>query len=542
MGESSAVADRGRQLASAAFAKVSVEGDLRAAEEFLWQAVRASPSPTLEGAIATSSVVLVADGDICAAQRLLRTAIGTEARVAATSANAALRTLAYICHNGGRAELWAALRRQVGLEQGRARRPDQADLLVVEALAAAVADPGHIPLAALSLMDAEIARLSQHADPSRVTRIAMAATYVDRLPGCREALRRVARDARAGGRLAEVINADILLAIDAYQAGRWDETLRLAEATAALSQAQGYELQRYTSYLQAAFVLADRGHVEAARLLADQVLGWATPRTAGRLQSSARYAFVRCALAESDFGAAYDHAVRIDPGGDQLRPPWVMLDLVEAALRTGRGAEAAAAAGALRDAGVAAVSPRMNLLVTTAEALVAADADADELFGRAVAIDGTERWPFDLARTRLLYGEWLRRCGGPSRAAEPPRSHLITTARAHLAAARDAFQLLGARTWAERASAELRATGQLRQQGLNEGLTPQELQIAQLAATGLTNKQIGSRLFLSPRTVGAHLYRIFPKLGITSRAALRDALSAQLGTPSRRGDLAWRNG
>ena len=71
MGESSAVADRGRQLATTALDKVSVEGDLRAAEEFLWQAVRASPRPTLEGAIATSSVVLAADGDICAAQRLL---------------------------------------------------------------------------------------------------------------------------------------------------------------------------------------------------------------------------------------------------------------------------------------------------------------------------------------------------------------------------------------------------------------------------------------------------------------------------------------
>ena len=151
------------------------------------------------------------------------------------------------------------------------------------------------------------------------------------------------------------------------------------------------------------------------------------------------------------------------------------------------------------------------------------------------------RWPFDLARTHLLHGEWLRRCCGPGRA-DQPRSHSTTAARAQLVAARDLFAQLGARTWADRASAELRATGQVRQQGPSEELTPQEFEIAQLAATGLTNKQIGSRLFLSPRTVGAHLYRIFPKLGITSRAALRDALSAQPGTPSAGADLAWRIG
>ena len=77
---------------------------------------------------------------------------------------------------------------------------------------------------------------------------------------------------------------------------------------------------------------------------------------------------------------------------------------------------------------------------------------------------------------------------------------------------------------------ELRATGQTRPRVAphdREALTPQELEIALLAATGLSNKQIGNRLFLSHRTVGAHLYRVFPKLGITSRAALRDALPHQ---------------
>ena len=115
----------------------------------------------------------------------------------------------------------------------------------------------------------------------------------------------------------------------------------------------------------------------------------------------------------------------------------------------------------------------------------------------------------------LLYGERLR------------RAREITRARHHLQAALAAFEELGASAWAERAAAELAATApRLRREADPEDqLSAQELQVAELAAAGLTNKQIGARLYLSPRTVSAHLYRIFPKLGITSRAALRDALS-----------------
>ena len=90
------------------------------------------------------------------------------------------------------------------------------------------------------------------------------------------------------------------------------------------------------------------------------------------------------------------------------------------------------------------------------------------------------------------------------------------------------FRRLGAQPWAARAASELRAAGQpvpVLAQPPAARLTAQELQIAELAAAGLTNKQIAQQLYLSPRTVGSHLYRIFPRLGITTRAALRDALS-----------------
>ncbi|WP_164700744.1 LuxR C-terminal-related transcriptional regulator, partial [Modestobacter sp. KNN46-3] len=127
-------------------------------------------------------------------------------------------------------------------------------------------------------------------------------------------------------------------------------------------------------------------------------------------------------------------------------------------------------------------------------------------------------WPFARARLQLAHGAWLRRC---RRAAE---------SRAPLRAARDTFDALGAAAWGDRARQELRASGEQsrpRTPEAREQLSPQELLIAQLAAEGLTNREIGARLYLSHRTVGTHLHRIFPKLGITSRVALRAAIGPE---------------
>ena len=167
------------------------------------------------------------------------------------------------------------------------------------------------------------------------------------------------------------------------------------------------------------------------------------------------------------------------------------------------------------DADVASLSPRLAMLVAGATALL--DDGTNDAFERALAIPDATRWPFDLARVHLTYGERLR------------RDRATSDARRHLSAAQDIFNQLGAAPWAARASSELRATGQPADHGERPdaaALTPQQREIATLAAAGLTNKQIGERLFLSHRTVGTHLYQIFPKLGVTSRAALRDALAA----------------
>jgi DNA-binding NarL/FixJ family response regulator len=162
-------------------------------------------------------------------------------------------------------------------------------------------------------------------------------------------------------------------------------------------------------------------------------------------------------------------------------------------------------------------SPWIHACLRSARALLATDEDAEDLYAVALAADVT-RYPVMRARLQLAYGRWLR------------RQRRNADSRAPLRAAREAFDALGLIPWAQRARRELRASGEKshpRTPTAREQLTPQELQIAQLAAEGLSNREIGEQLYLSPRTVGTHLYRIFPKLGITSRSQLHTVLEPE---------------
>jgi DNA-binding CsgD family transcriptional regulator len=138
---------------------------------------------------------------------------------------------------------------------------------------------------------------------------------------------------------------------------------------------------------------------------------------------------------------------------------------------------------------------------------------ADEHYSAALRHSRGGDRSYDAARTHLVYGEWLR------------RQRRRSDARAHLDQAHDAFARLGAATWAERARAELEALGdrpvaRVHDADLLNRLTPQELQVVRLAAAGYSNREIGAQLYLSPRTVGHHLYKAFPKIGVSRRMEL----------------------
>ena len=205
-----------------------------------------------------------------------------------------------------------------------------------------------------------------------------------------------------------------------------------------------------------------------------------------------------------------------DPGERCYHPPTfgAVGDLAEAAVHSGRTGQARAVVAATPLLHAPGASAWIRAGMTLARPLLALDDEADGVFETSLSTDLT-RWPVHRARLQLAHGVWLRR-----------RRH-VAASRAPLRAARDAFDVLGAVPWSEQARRELRASGEAsrpRSSYDRERLTPQELQIAHLAAEGLSNREIGQQLFLSHRTVGSHLYRIFPKLGITSRGQLAKAL------------------
>jgi DNA-binding CsgD family transcriptional regulator len=182
-------------------------------------------------------------------------------------------------------------------------------------------------------------------------------------------------------------------------------------------------------------------------------------------------------------------------------------NLVEAAMRLGRERPAASATRLFTAWADRVGQPWAAAVALRCRALLADDAD---LFARAVRL---RAHPFEQARTELLYGERLR------------RDRRTSEARTQLRTAAETFERLGALPWAERARSELRATGETRHvrehaADLADRLTPQELQSVRLAATGLSNREIAERLFVSPRTIGYHLYKAYPKLGVTTRAEL----------------------
>ncbi|MFL5999428.1 MAG: ATP-binding protein [Streptomyces sp.] len=319
------------------------------------------------------------------------------------------------------------------------------------------------------------------------------------------------------GLLARTVGADAWSALVVGDLGAaiaaTEESRRLARET---SQTMMYALMTAT----AAKLAAVRGEVDSALRLAEEAEEIGLPAGARPVLATATTARGLAALGAGRFEEAFGHFRRLHDPADPAFQVALRLttvgDLVDAATHCGRPEAVLPIVTDLEEVAKVTPAPVLHADLRLARALLAADEDADPLFTAALGAD-LGAWPLIRARTQLAYGEWLR------------RRRRSVESRDHLRAARDMFDALGAIPWGEKARQELRAAGETsrrRAPDARDQLTAHELQIVRLAADGLTNREIGQRLYLSHRTVSSHLHRIFPKLGVVSRAELRTVVSA----------------
>ncbi|MBF6135187.1 AAA family ATPase [Nocardia otitidiscaviarum] len=254
-----------------------------------------------------------------------------------------------------------------------------------------------------------------------------------------------------------------------------------------------------------------RGDAEAT-LAAVAVQAGPEAETPGGLQVQlARGALVVLHLSRCDYPAARQAALTVFDEDPPHFGNTVLPDLIEAAVRCGDTATAAQALDRLARRANASGTPWALGVLARGRALLADDAEAERYYREALELLGSTPLTTEVARTRLLYGEWLR------------RRRRRRDARDQLHGAHELFLDMGASGFAERARTELAGTGETareRSPGSARRLTPRELQIAHLAATGITNQQIAAELFLSTATVEYHLRKVFRKLDVTSRREL----------------------
>jgi DNA-binding NarL/FixJ family response regulator len=327
---------------------------------------------------------------------------------------------------------------------------------------------------------------------------------------------------RSDGRLALLAHMLVLRAWSALFRG--NRNVAMADAEEGTHLAQETEQPAYVSLAQAAAAMSAglRGDYKSAEALANDAERIAAPL--GVLFAEVQMARGITALGAGRYDDAYRHLRRmfdpLDSAYHPMRHCYFIGDLAEAAVLSGHRADALALLAEMETIVRRTPSPQFQLAMHHARAILADDTEAPQLFEAAIAA-ATGQSPFTMARLRLALGTWLR------------RARRVKDARPLLQAAMEAFDSLGALPWSERARQELRAAGATiarRVPERQEDLTAQELQIALMAAQGLTNREIGQRLYLSHRTVGSHLYRIYPKLDISSRFQLRDALASEGAT------------
>ena len=296
--------------------------------------------------------------------------------------------------------------------------------------------------------------------------------------------------------------------------------LTAAAESERLAAETGLVLYAQVAKLAEAVAFAQRGQDEAARALLSETEAVLLPHVASPLIAFVALARGRAELAAGHYGDAYTRLARLFDRSDVAFHPFlrghVLADLVEAAVASdGDLDQVRRYMDEWQKIASETKAPYLKAQLSYATAVLTNDDAAEPLFHEATA-SAAKGWESYAARARFAYGVWLRR-----------RQRRATDARAPLREAAEIFTALGLETSADRALIELRASGETARRRVPETwaeLTPAELQIAQLAAQGRSNKEIGERLYLSPRTVSTHLYHLFPKLGVTSRNELRDAL------------------
>ncbi len=325
--------------------------------------------------------------------------------------------------------------------------------------------------------------------------------------GALAALVRECREAGASGPLPRAL---ALHAVTEFHRGRWADAVALAENAVAIS----YELgQRIGPVKARAWVLAPIAALRGDEARARELIDAATAESPADTLVAVDTAVALLDFSLGRYEEALDRYIarfESDVPGDALTH---VPAAVEAAVRIGRP-DRAADAFAWFDAWAEATGvPHWRALAERCRGLLAPESEAGAHYERAARLHReAEDFPFETARTDLVLGEWLR------------RSRRVNEAKTRLRSAAETFERLGAEPWTERVRRELRAAGDAGPveagPGLAERLTPQELQVVRLAAAGLSNREIGEQLYLSPRTAGYHLYKAYPKLGVASRTEL----------------------
>jgi DNA-binding CsgD family transcriptional regulator len=321
---------------------------------------------------------------------------------------------------------------------------------------------------------------------------------------------RIARDVGDLNELPLVLNHRVVLNIFT---GEFSAASTLLAEIKTISDATGVGLASYGGI----FLAAWQGRVEEARALIATNLDESTRRGEGGALSTTHFANTILQNGLAQYQEALESALAataypVELGIANLAVP----ELVEAAVRTGRPESAADGHERLRGQALASGTDWGLGLLARTTALLSTGRSAESAYQEAIERLGRTRMRMDLARTQLLYGEWLRREGRRQ------------DARGQLRTAYKLFSTAGADAFAERAGRELTATGEVLDEGGRvhdragrESLTAQEAHIAELAGSGLTNAEIGAQLFLSQHTVEWHLRKVFSKLGISSRRQLR---------------------